>query len=137
MLPLDRLCQNSNLMKLFAVRGAISVESNTRDAILKATERMMSELLMSNQLNHDQLVSCIFTVTDDLDAEFPAVAARQLGITQVPLLCTQEIPVRNAPKGIIRVLIHYYAPAEHTPQPAYLDKAKTLRLDLAEESGQG
>src|SRR5947209_19525379 len=77
-------------MRLFALRGATSARANEVDAILSATEELMRELLSRNQLEPDALVSCIFTLTADLDAEFPAVAARRMGLNQVPLLCARE-----------------------------------------------
>jgi chorismate mutase len=76
------------------------------------------------------MVSCIFTVTDDLNAEFPAVAARALGMNDVPLLCSREIPVPGALPRVVRALLHYYAPDGHRPQHVYLGDAKALRLDL-------
>jgi chorismate mutase len=75
-------------------------------------------------------VSCVFTSTHDLNAEFPAVAARKLGLDMVPLLCAQEIDVPNAMRSVIRVLLHYYAPPDHTPAHAYLGEAQELRSDL-------
>ncbi len=83
-----------------------------------------------NELEPKSMVSCIFTVTDDLDAEFPAVAARRLGLDQVPLLCTREIAVPGAMPRVIRALAHYYAPADHEPAHAYLGAARELRSDL-------
>jgi chorismate mutase len=115
-------------MKLVALRGANEVDGNTADAILRATDKLMREILERNDLGADDLVSCIFTLTPDLDAEFPAVAARQMGLSNVPLLCAREIPVPGALPMIIRVLIHAYMdrPAEHV----YLGEAAKLRLDL-------
>ncbi len=121
-------------MRLFALRGANSVEQNDAQAILDATERVMSELLERNALGPDALVSVIFTLTDDLDAEFPAVAARRIGLDRVPLLCTREIPVPGSLPRVIRVLAHYYAPEDHNPQHVYLNEARALRSDL--ESAQ-
>jgi chorismate mutase len=116
-------------MKLVALRGANTVAENTAEAILKATDTLMREILSRNTLASDQLVSCIFTLTPDLDAEFPAVAAREMGLSNVPLLCAREIPVPGALPQVIRVLIHAYMdkPAEHV----YLGEAAKLRLDLA------
>jgi chorismate mutase len=88
------------------------------------------ELLERNELNADDLVSVFFTCTDDLDAEFPAVAARRLGLDRVPLMCSREMPVRGAMERVIRVLVHYYAPAEHEPAHAYIGAARALRSDL-------
>jgi chorismate mutase len=76
------------------------------------------------------MVSCIFTCTDDLNAQFPAVAARDLGLDQVPLLCTREIDVPEALPRVIRVLLHYYGPANHDSQHVYLGEARKLREDL-------
>ena len=76
------------------------------------------------------LVSCIFTVTADLNAEFPAVAARNIGLNQVPLLCTREIDVPGSLPLAIRIMVHYYAPADHVTQHVYLRDAVTLRTDL-------
>jgi chorismate mutase len=73
-------------------------------------------------------------MTDDLDAEFPAVAARQLGLDRVPLLCAREVPVPGAVPRVIRALVHYYADEEHRPRHVYLGAARVLRRDL--ESAQ-
>jgi chorismate mutase len=121
-------------MRLFALRGANSVESNTAEAILGGTEELMRELMARNELEPDAMVSCIFTVTGDLDAEFPAVAARRIGLNSVPLLCATEIPVPGSLPRVIRVLVHYYAPEEHSPRHVYLGEARALRADL--ESAQ-
>jgi chorismate mutase len=117
-------------MRLFALRGANSVESNRSDAILGATDELMRELMARNGLEPEAMVSCIFTVTEDLDAEFPAVAARRLGLDRVPLLCAREVPVPGSLPRVIRVLVHYYAPEEHDPRHVYLREARVLRADL-------
>ena len=117
-------------MRLLALRGATTVRANEADAILDATEELMRELLERNALTAVDLVSCIFTLTPDLDAEFPAVAARRLGLSAVPLLCAREIPVPGALPKVIRVLIHCYAPAGHAARHVYLGEARRLRLDL-------
>jgi len=116
--------------RLYAVRGAVKVSSNDVKAILDATEELMGELVSRNNLEPDRIVSCLFTATDDLNAEFPAVAARRLGLDAVPLLCTRELDVPGAMRGVIRVLVHYYAAADHTPVHAYLGEAQALRTDL-------
>jgi chorismate mutase len=87
-----------------------------------------------NRLEAAAMVSCIFTMTEDLDAEFPAVAARRIGLDQVPLLCAREVPVPGSLPRVIRVLVHYYAAAAHTPRHVYLRDARALRTDL--ESAQ-
>src|SRR5918912_4335210 len=117
-------------MRLVALRGANTVPANEPDAILAATSELMRALLERNGLTPDDLVSCIFTLTPDLDAEFPAVAAREMGLSRVPLLCAREIPVSGAMASVVRVLIHCYPPHEREPQHVYLGEARKLRLDL-------
>jgi chorismate mutase len=116
--------------RLFALRGATSVEANTAEAILAATETLMGELIARNELEIERIVSCIFTATDDLDAAFPALAARRLGFERVPLLCTRELNVPGSLQSVIRVLLHYYASADHTARHVYLGEAQGLRADL-------
>ena len=116
--------------RLWAVRGAVQVDRNARDAILASTTDLMRELMARNQLEPERMVSCIFTCTDDLDAEFPAVAARELGLGEVPLLCNRELDVPGAMARVIRVLVHYYADNGHTPDHTYLGAAQALRADL-------
>jgi chorismate mutase len=118
-------------MRLFALRGAISVQRNTAQDILDATSELMRDLIARNQLTPDAVVSCIFTATDGLDAEFPAVAARELGFDSVPLLCARELPVPGSMPNVIRVLIHYHAPEGHVPAHSYLRDARALRADLS------
>jgi len=122
------------MQRLFALRGANSVERNDAPSILSATDVLMRELMERNSLAPDAMVSCIFTLTDDLDAEFPAVAARALGLDRVPLLCAREVPVPGSMPRVIRVLMHYYAESDHDPRHVYLGAARALRADL--ESAQ-
>ncbi len=117
-------------MRLFALRGANSVERNDAGLILSATDELMRELMVRNDLTPEVMVSCIFTLTDDLDAEFPAVAARALGLDRVPLLCAREVPVPGSLPHVIRVLVHYYAAEHHEPRHVYLGEARSLRADL-------
>jgi chorismate mutase len=117
-------------MRLFALRGAVSVERNDAKDILDATSELMQEIMRRNALAPENVVSCIFTATRDLNAEFPAVAARAVGFDRVPLLCAQEIPVPQSMPRVIRVLIHYYADEEHVPAHVYLGNARALRTDL-------
>ena len=116
--------------RLFALRGAIQVEANETEAIRSATAELLGELLSRNGLEPERMVSCLFTCTDDLDAEFPAVAARELGLDSVPLLCAREINVPGAMPRVIRVMVHYYASADHRPAHVYLGEAQNLRTDL-------
>jgi chorismate mutase len=117
-------------MRLFALRGAISVTHNDAQDILDATTELMQAIMERNALSPDDVVSCIFTATNDLNAEFPAVAARALGFDRMPLLCAREIPVPRALPRVIRVLIHYYADEGHEARHVYLRDAATLRADL-------
>lgn len=117
-------------MRLFALRGASSVDVNEADAILGATSWLMREIMKRNQIGPDDVVSCIFTLTSDLDAQFPAVAARQLGFDKVPLLCAREVEVPGSLPRIVRVLMHYYAPESHESRHVYLGEARALRTDL-------
>src|SRR5215218_10139123 len=117
-------------MRLHALRGASTVDRNDPDAILGATEWLLREIMKRNDLLPQDVVSCIFTLTGDLDAEFPAVAARNIGFSAVPLLCAQEVPVPGALPRVIRLLMHYYAGDEHRPRHIYLGEARRLRLDL-------
>jgi chorismate mutase len=118
------------MQRLFALRGANSVERNEAGAILSATDRLMHELMARNDLAPEAMVSCIFTLTEDLDAEFPAVAARAIGLDKVPLLCAREVPVPGSMPRVIRVLVHYYAEEDHVSRHVYLGETRALRADL-------
>lgn len=117
-------------MRLIAFRGANTVAANTADAILDATESLMHELLGRNGLETGDLVSCLFTLTPDLNAEFPAVAARRMGLSRVPLMCAQEIGVPGSMPSVIRVMIHAYADDRHDAVHVYLGETAALRQDL-------
>lgn len=117
-------------MKLFALRGAAGVGENTDASIVSVTEELLRELLERNALRPDDVVSCLLTLTPDLDAQFPAVAARNLGFERVPLLCAQEIAVAGSMPRVVRVMMHYHAPNGHQPQHVYLGRATELRSDL-------
>ena len=116
--------------RLFAVRGAVQAEANEAEAIVAATAELMRELLERNELEPEALVSCLFTTTEDLDAEFPAVAARNIGLDSVPLLCCREIPVPGSMERVIRVMVHFHAPVEASPAHVYLGATQKLRSDL-------
>jgi chorismate mutase len=117
-------------MRLRALRGATTVDDNTADSILEGTEELLRAVLERNELSADDLVSCIFTTTDDLDAEFPAVAARRIGLSAVPLLGAREMNRPGALPRVIRVLVHCYVPEERAVQHVYLRDAVQLRQDL-------
>jgi chorismate mutase len=117
---------------LRAVRGAITVPDDTAEAIRLGTAELVRAVLERNALAPDDLVSILFTATPDLSAEFPAVAARELGLSQVPLLCAREIDVPGAMPRCIRLLAHCYAPPERAIRHVYLREARALRTDLAD-----
>ncbi len=106
------------------------MEANEADAILHATDELMRAVIERNGLEPEDMVSCIFTCTDDLDAEFPAVAARRMGLDAVPLLCAREIDVPGSMRRVIRLMVHCYAPAEARAHHVYLRDAAALRRDL-------
>jgi chorismate mutase len=121
-------------MRLRALRGAITVERNDADSILDGTEELVRALMERNELHPDDMVSCIFTCTGDLDAEFPAVAARRVGLTKVPLLCAREIDVPGSLPRVIRMMVHCYGHEDAEVRHVYLRDAAALRRDL--ESAQ-
>src|ERR1700730_4185589 len=88
------------------IRGATTVERNEREEILAATTELLELLISQNDLRAEDIASAIFTMTGDLDAEFPALAAREMGWTNVPLICTREIPVPGSLGKCIRILLH-------------------------------
>lgn len=117
---------------LRGVRGAITVDDDSAEAIRTATAEMVGALLERNGLAADALVSMLFTMTPDLRAEFPAVAAREMGLSTVPLLCATEIAVPGSLTRCIRVLVHCYMPPADAVRHVYLRDARRLRSDLAE-----
>lgn len=116
--------------RVYALRGAVQAERNDRESILSSTDELLREMIARNDLEPGRMISCILTCTDDLDAEFPAVAAREIGLEEVPLLCTREIAVPGAMERVIRAMVHYYAPGDHSPAHVYIGAARGLRSDL-------
>jgi chorismate mutase len=117
---------------LKAVRGATSVPEDTSEAIRERTAELLREIISRNGLGVPDLVSIIFTTTEDLCADFPAVAARDIGLGTVPLLCAREIPVVGALPMCVRVMVHCYAPPDRVIRHVYLHGARQLRMDLPE-----
>jgi chorismate mutase len=118
--------------RLRALRGATTVEANEPASIVAATAELLEAMLSSNAVVHDDLVSMIFTSTPDLDQEFPAAAARRLGMSDVPLLCATEIGVPGALPMCVRVLVHLYTERDYASlRHVYLGDARRLRTDLA------
>ena len=117
--------------QLRAVRGATTVGTNDAGAIVDATVELLEQMLERNGAASEDLVSLVFTATTDLTAEFPAVAARKLGLAEVPLLCAQEIDVPGALPRCIRVLMHLYSERDYgSLRHVYLGEAQSLRTDL-------
>jgi chorismate mutase len=114
-----------------AIRGAIQVERNDRDAILSGASELVTEVLHRNSVEPAELISIIFTATPDLTAEFPAYAARLMGLTDVPLLCTTEIAVPAAMPRVLRLLAHVESAHPRSEiRHVYLRGATALRTDL-------
>lgn len=114
-----------------AVRGAVQAAENSPDAIRDATKQVLEALMVANGIGPDHMVSGLFTVTPDLDAEFPAAVGRELGLGAVPLICSLEIPVPGAMERVIRVMIHFRLPGDGVRSvPVYLGETRELRPDL-------
>lgn len=132
--------QTTTAMMVRGIRGATTVEENSREAILEAAGELLSEIVRLNELDHDHVASIVFTATQDLNAEFPAVAARQLGWTDVALECMAEMYVPGSLQRCVRILMHVNT--TRTPRElvhVYLRGARALRPDLVApaEAGDG
>jgi chorismate mutase len=112
--------------RLYAVRGAVNVDEDTREQVVGSTQALLKELLGRNQIDPDQIVSILFTATDDVRSEFPAAAARLMGLAGIPLLCARELDVTSdlSVPRCIRVMMHFYG--SRPPEPVYL--GDTTRL---------
>ncbi len=120
-------------MKCRGVRGATTVDDNSREAVLQATRQLLALMIRENGIETDDVASAIFTATTDLNAEFPALAARQLGWLDVPLLCANEIGVPGALPRCVRILIHWNtAASQKDVVHIYLRDAIKLRPDLSD-----
>lgn len=119
-------------MGVRGIRGAITVDEDTPDNIRSAARELMEEILRRNQItDFDQVISAVFTTTQDLVSAFPAEAARAIGMNFVPLLCAQEIPVPNAMPRCLRILLHVNTElAPKDVEHVYLRDARKLRPDL-------
>jgi chorismate mutase len=116
------------------IRGATTVERNDRDEILAATTELLNVIVQLNGLRSEDVAYVWFTVTPDLDAEFPAFAARELGWTEVPLMCGREIPVPGALARCIRALISWNtSKGQREVRHVFLHGAKELRPAWAVE----
>jgi chorismate mutase len=113
-----------------AIRGAITVEQNSREAISAAVKELVEAIVRENQLAPSDVISAIFTLTPDLDADFPARPAREAGWENVPMICAQEISVPGALPRVCRLILH--ARGRKNGKHVYLREAKVLRPDLHE-----
>ena len=100
-------------MAVRAIRGATQVDADDREQVLEATRELVTAVLERNDLAHDDVISILFTATPDLVSEFPALAARELGMGDVPLMCATEIDVAHALPRVLRLMAH--APQPHEP----------------------
>jgi monofunctional chorismate mutase len=118
-------------MTVRGARGAIKVAVDTPACVLDATERLVRAMLDANGVTGDDVISMLFTVTDDIGSVFPAEAVRRMGLGFVPLMCAREIPVEGSMPLVVRVLMHLHTGRSSAEiRPVYLDGAETLRDDL-------
>jgi chorismate mutase len=116
-----------------AIRGAIQVDANEREAILEGTTELVTEVITRNSLATEDVISVLFTATPDLTAEFPALAARKIGFQDVPLLCATEIAVPHALPRVVRLMMNVETGLPRSGiRHVYLRGAKALRLDIAQ-----
>ena len=114
------------------VRGATTVQADDRDQILNATRQLLALMIRRNGIESEDVASALFTVTSDLKAEFPALAARQLGWIEVPLLCGYEVSVTGSLCRCIRILVHWNTTRSQSQiKHVYLHGAEKLRPDLS------
>ena len=117
-------------MPVRGIRGAINIASNTKDEILDKSRELLEAIVRANKVGADDIACAIFTLTPDLNADFPAYAARQMGWRDVPLMCAREMDVPNAMPRVIRMMLHCYADPATEAQHVYLRDAVELRRDL-------
>jgi chorismate mutase len=130
-----RLPRTANLSlmstQVLALRGAITLERDDRDHLLERVERLLTEMIERNSLSSDDLISILFTATPDIHSVFPAVAARQMGLGDVPLICAQELSIVDSMPLCVRVLMHTNTELTRSElRHVYLEEARTLRDDL-------
>jgi chorismate mutase len=120
-------------MRIRGIRGAIQLDQDTPDEMVSAVSELLSQMLAANQLKNEDLISIIFTATPDLTSEFPAVAARKIGLGSVPLLCSVEVNVPQSLPRVVRILLHAQLDRQLSEvRHIYLRGATVLRKDLAQ-----
>ena len=120
-------------MAVRAIRGATQVDADDREQVLEATRELVNAVLKRNDLAHDDVISILFTATPDLRSEFPALAARELGMGDVPLICATEIGVPHALPRVLRLMAHVETERDRSAvQHVYLRGATALRRDIAQ-----
>jgi chorismate mutase len=118
---------------VLALRGAITLERDEREHLLQRVRRLLAEMLERNGVAHDDLISILFTATPDVHSVFPAVAAREMGLGDVPLICAQELDIEGAMPLCIRVMMHLVTDRDRSQlRHVYLEQARGLRDDLPE-----
>ena len=113
-----------------AIRGAITVENDTKQEIINATKELLSNIIEKNKLNIENIIFILFTMTKDLKSTFPAVAARMMGLNEIPLICAQELEIEESLEKCIRVLLLVEVNSKESIKHIYLKKAVNLRKDL-------
>ncbi|MDQ4149087.1 MAG: chorismate mutase [Actinomycetota bacterium] len=118
-------------MQLRALRGATSIGEDIGEEVIDATAELIRTMMERNGILKEHLVSIIFTATPDIRSEFPAAAARSIGISDIPLLCASELDIEGAIPRVVRVLMHFYSDLDYSSlRHVYLREAKPLRTDL-------
>jgi chorismate mutase len=116
-----------------ALRGATTLDDDEREHLIERTQELIAALFERNRLTEDDLISIVFTATDDVHSAYPAEAAREAGITHVPLLCARELEIDGGIARCIRILVHAYTARSATElRHVYLHEARQLRTDLPE-----
>jgi chorismate mutase len=119
------------MSKMRGIRGAVRAQENTKESIFAATRMLLMEIVRANEVELEDIASVFFTATDDLDADYPAYAARDLGWDRVPLLCAREMNVPGGMTRVIRVLLHVNTPRDQNLiEHQYLGETRSLRPDL-------
>jgi len=116
-----------------AVRGATTIEVDRREQVIERTQELVRAVLERNAIEPDDIISIVFTATDDVRSAFPAEAAREAGLTQVPLMCARELDIVDGIERCIRIMVHAYTERAHDAlRHPYLHGARQLRTDLPE-----